>query len=79
MKRLLIRIDKRLDRALERAAAQQGTSKAALIHQAIDERYGPAADGTEALLRMSGMFKGGSPDDSTSINDVVYDARPAEP
>jgi hypothetical protein len=77
MTRLLIRIDKQLDRALDRAAAQQGTSKTALIHQAIDERYGPAADGREALLRMSGMLDG-SRDDSSSIDEVVYGPRPAD-
>jgi predicted DNA-binding protein len=75
MKRLQIRIEDELDEALAVAAAQQGTSKAALIRQAIDEWYANAVDGTEALLSMSGMFKGGSPDDSASIDAVVYDRR----
>lgn len=72
MKRLQIHIDEELDDALAVAAAQQGTSKAALIREAVAERYGSAADGTAALLAMAGMLKGGSPDDSRSIDEVVY-------
>lgn len=72
VKRWQIRIEEELDEALAVAATQQGTSKAALIREAVAERYASAADGTEALLSMSGMFKGGSPDDSRSIDDVVY-------
>jgi len=72
MKRLQIRIDDELDNVLAVAAVQQGTSKAALIREAIAERYGNVADGRAALLAMAGMCKDGSPDDSTSINDVVY-------
>lgn len=75
MKRLQIRIDAELDDALAVTAARQGTSKAALIREAVAERYASAEDGREALLAMAGMFKDGSPDDSTSINDVVYDRR----
>lgn len=72
MKRLQIHIEEQLDDALAVAAAQQGTSKAALIREAVAERYGSAADGTEALLSMSGMLRGGSPDDSQSIDEIVY-------
>lgn len=71
MKRLQIHIEEELDDALAIAAAQQGTSKAALIREAVAERYASAADGTEALLRMSGMFTG-SRDDSKSIDEIVY-------
>jgi hypothetical protein len=74
MKRLQIHIEEELDDALAVAAAQQGTSKAALIRQAVAERYASTADGTEALLSMAGMFKG-SRDDSASIDAVVYDRR----
>jgi hypothetical protein len=73
MKRLQIHIEEELDDALAVAAAQQRTSKAALIRQAVAERYANAANGTDALLRMAGMLKGGSPDDSASIDAVVYD------
>jgi predicted DNA-binding protein len=71
MKRLQIHIEEELDDALAVAAAQQGTSKAALIREAVAERYASAADGTEALLSMAGMFKG-SRDDSASIDEIVY-------
>ncbi len=71
MKRLQIHIEEELDDALAVAAAQQGTSKAALIRQAVAAQYATPADGTAALLRMSGMFKGHR-DDSQSIDDVVY-------
>ena len=74
MKRLQIHIEEELDDALAVEAAKLGTSKAALIRQAVAERYASAADGTEALLSMAGMFKG-SPDDSASIDAVVYDRR----
>jgi len=72
MKRLQIHIEEELDDALAVAAAQQGTSKAALIRAAVAERYASAADGREALRAMAGMFKDGSPDDSMSVNDIVY-------
>jgi hypothetical protein len=72
MKRLQIHIEEELDDVLAVEAAQRGTSKAALIREAVAERYASAADGTEALLSMSGMIRGGRPDDSTSIDDVVY-------
>jgi hypothetical protein len=72
MKRLQIHIEEELDDVLAVEAAKLGTSKAALIRQAVAERYASGADGTEALMRMAGMLKGGSPDDSTSIDDVVY-------
>jgi hypothetical protein len=71
MKRLQIHIEEELDDALAVAAARQGTSKAALIREAVAERYASVEDGTEALLSMSGMFKG-SRDDSQSIDEIVY-------
>jgi predicted DNA-binding protein len=71
MKRLQIHIEEELDDALAVAAVQQGTSKAALIREAVAERYASVEDGREALLSMSGMFTG-SRDDSQSIDDIVY-------
>ncbi len=71
MKRIRIHIDPDLDAALTHAAALQGRSKAALIHEAVAERYSPLAVQAEALMRMAGMFRG-SPDDSASIDEVVY-------
>lgn len=72
MKRLQIHIEEELDDALAVAAAQRGTSKAALIREAVAERYANAEDGQAALLAMAGMFKDGDPDDSMSVNDIVY-------
>jgi hypothetical protein len=75
MKRLQIHIEEELDDVLAVAAAQQGTSKAALIREAVAERYANVEDGRAALLAMAGMFKDGSPDDSASIDAVAYDRR----
>jgi hypothetical protein len=72
MKRLQIHIEEELDDVLAVEARRQKTSKAALIREAVAARYANAEDGTAALMRMAGMLKGGSPDDSTSIDDVVY-------
>ncbi|HZV74695.1 MAG TPA: CopG family transcriptional regulator [Conexibacter sp.] len=72
MKRLQIHIEEELDDALAVAATQRRTSKAALIRQAVAEQYAPGARVPDALLRMAGMLEG-SPDDSSSIDDVVYD------
>ena len=41
MKRLQILIDEELDEALQREAAQEGTSKAALIRRYVGERLRP--------------------------------------
>ncbi len=71
MKRLQIHIEEELDDVLAVEARRQRTSKAALIREAVAERYANAEDGTAALLRMAGMFDG-SPHDSASIDDVVY-------
>jgi len=70
MKRLQIHIEEELDDALAVEAARRHTSKAALIRQAVAARYAPAAldDGLQAL---SGIVEG-HPDDSSSIDDVVY-------
>lgn len=72
MKRLQIHIEEELDDALAVEALRQRTSKAALIREAVAERYAPPTGQAEALMRMAGMFKG-SPDDSASIDAVVYD------
>jgi hypothetical protein len=74
MKRLQIHIEEELDDALAVEAARQRTSKAALIRQAVAERYSPAGQAPTALLRLAGMLDG-SPDDSVSIDDVVYGRR----
>jgi hypothetical protein len=71
MKRLQIHIEEDLDDALAVAAAQRKTSKAALIRQAVAAQYAPVTQAPDGLLRMAGMLDG-SPDDSSSIDDVVY-------
>jgi Ribbon-helix-helix protein, copG family len=68
MKRLQIHIEEELDDVLAVEAVRRKTSKAALIRQAVAERYVPAEDD---LLAMSGLIEG-QPDDSSSIDDVVY-------
>ncbi len=69
MKRLQILIDEDLDGELERLAAEQGTSKAALIQQFVWERIRalPPLTG-DPLFRMIGA------DDveSAIVDDVVY-------
>lgn len=72
MKRLQIHIEEELDDALAVAAVQQRTSKAALIRRAVAAEYAPAASAPDALRRMAGMLDG-NPDDSSSIDAVVYD------
>jgi hypothetical protein len=71
MKRLQIHIEEELDDALAVEAMRQRTSKAALIREAVAERYAPPTGQAEALMRMAGMFEG-SPNDSASIDDIVY-------
>jgi hypothetical protein len=72
MKRLQIMIDEELDAALARQAAEEGVSKAALIRRYVGERLGPLPSfENDPLWEIVGMEKG-SPDDSMSVNDVVY-------
>ena len=72
MKRLQIMIEEELDAALARQAADEGVSKAALIRRFVRERLRPLPPLEEdPLWELVGMDKG-SPDDSMSVNDVVY-------
>ena len=72
MKRLQIMIEEELDAALARQAAEEGVSKAALIRRFVRERLRPLPPLEEdPLWELVGMDKG-SPDDSMSVNDVVY-------
>jgi hypothetical protein len=65
-------IDEDLDEALALQARDEGTSKAALIRRYVRERVKPLPPLEEDPLRgLVGMVKG-SPDDSASIDDVVY-------
>jgi hypothetical protein len=72
VRRLQIMIDEDLDEALARQAREEGTSKAALIRQYVRERMKPLPPIEEdPLWDLVGMAEG-SPDDSASVDDVVY-------
>jgi hypothetical protein len=74
VKRLQIMIEEELDIALARQAAQEGVSKAALIRRYVGERLRPLPPlEDDQLWKIVGMIKGGSPNDSSRIDDVVYD------
>ena len=73
VKRLQIMIEEDLDAELGRQAAQEGVSKAALIRRYVGERLRPLPPLEEdALWGIIGMIKGGSPVDSSRIDEVVY-------
>jgi hypothetical protein len=72
VRRLQIMIDEDLDEALARQAREEGTSKAALIRRYVRERIKPLPPIEEdPLWELVGMAEG-SPDDSASVDDVVY-------
>jgi hypothetical protein len=72
VKRLQIMIEEDLDAALGRQAAAEGVSKAALIRRFVRERLRPLPPlKKDPLWKLVGMDKG-SPDDSISVDDVVY-------
>ncbi len=65
-------IDEDLDEALARQAREEGTSKAALIRRYVREKIKPLPPIEEdPLWELVGMAEG-SPDDSVSVDDVVY-------
>lgn len=69
MKRLQVMIDEDLDAELERLAAHEGTSKAALIRRFVRERIHPLPPlSADPILRMAGV------DDfePAAVDDVVY-------
>jgi ribbon-helix-helix CopG family protein len=72
VRRLQIMIDEDLDEALARQAREEGTSKAALIRRYVREKIKPLPPIEEdPLWELVGMAEG-SPDDSASVDDVVY-------
>ena len=72
VKRLQIMIEEELDAALARQAAEEGVSKAALIRRYVGERSRPLpVPEDDPLWEIVGIVKG-SPDDSASVDDVVY-------
>jgi Ribbon-helix-helix protein, copG family len=72
VKRLQIMIEEDLDEALGREAAREGVSKAALIRRYVrnELRVLPPIE-EDPLWELVGMIQG-TPDDSASIDDVVY-------
>jgi len=74
VKRLQIMIEEELDAELGRQAAQEGVSKAALIRRYVGERLRPLPPlEDDPLWKLVGMIKDGSPDDSSRIDEIVYD------
>ena len=72
VKRLQIMIEEELDAALARQAADEGVSKAALIRRYVGERLRPLPlPEDDPLWEILGMVKG-RPEDSASVDDVVY-------
>jgi hypothetical protein len=72
VKRLQIMIEEELDAALARQAAAEGVSKAALIRRYVGERLRPLPPlEDDPLWEIVGMDEG-RPDDSMSVNEVVY-------
>lgn len=68
MKRLQIMIDEDLDTDLERMAARERTSKAALIRRFVRERIGEREEENDSIWEMVGAadFEPGN------IDEVVY-------
>ena len=78
VKRLQIMIEEELDGALELQAHREGVSKAALIRRYVRERVTPLPPLEEdPLWQIVGMVEG-APDDSASIDDVVYGPKSPE-
>jgi hypothetical protein len=72
MKRLQIMIEEELDEALGRQAQLEGISKAALLRRYARKELPPARPiEDDPLWDLVGMSEG-SPDDSVSVDDVVY-------
>lgn len=70
MKRLQIMIDEDLDDALERLAAEEGTSKAALIRKFVRERLGPLPPlESDPLYTLLGISDAEPAED---IDEVIY-------
>lgn len=69
MRRLQISIDEELDEQLSAEAARRGTSKAALIRQAVRQTYGEQPGQEDALDALVGDIDAAAVDD---IDAVVY-------
>jgi hypothetical protein len=75
VKRLQIMIEEEVDAALARQASEEGVSKAALIRRYVGERLRPLPPlADDALSALVGLVEG-NPDDSASVDEVVYGPR----
>jgi hypothetical protein len=73
VKRLQIMIDEDVDAALAPQASEEGVSKAALIRRYVGERLRPLPPlADDPLWGLVGLVKG-SPGDSVSVDEVVWD------
>jgi hypothetical protein len=74
VKRLQIMIEEELDVELGLQAAREGVSKAALVRRYVGERLGQPDDQNKgSIWDIVGMLEGGRPDDSSRVDEVVYD------
>ncbi|MGH7747809.1 MAG: CopG family transcriptional regulator [Candidatus Dormibacteria bacterium] len=71
MRRLQIHLDDALDDALSQAAASRGTSKAALIRQAVARDIGPRLTAAvDPWAALDGWISDGGVDD---LDAIIYD------
>ena len=72
MKRLQISIEPELDRAVERRAEQEGLSKAEVIRRCVREEIRPLPPiEDDPLFKLFGSVSS-DPEDTRSIDEVVY-------
>jgi hypothetical protein len=71
MRRIQVVIDPELDDRLEREAAARGVSKSALVRASL-ERELTTEPYSNGLSSLNGLLEG-HPDDSASIDEVVYE------
>lgn len=72
MKRLQISIEPELDEAVERRAEEEGLSKAEVIRRCVREEIQPLPSiEDDPLFKMFGTVSS-DPDDTRSIDEVVY-------
>ncbi len=68
-------IEEDVDAALARQASEEGVSKAALIRRYVGERLRPLPSlADDPLSELTGLVEG-SPDDSVTVDEVVYGPR----
>lgn len=73
MKRLQISIEPELDEALDRAAREEGVSKAEIVRKSVRERVEPLPPIEEdPLFKLFGTGKGGGLRPGETIDDVIY-------